>query len=85
MERDPTKFVSLEDYQAGVGMLKTYLARRMESVQGQISGSIPATKAGQAQNPEALVPSSDIDLHLLGDVTMGFFDSSVQFNPFKGK
>jgi spore coat protein CotH len=71
VERDPTKFVTFEKYQESLTMLKMYLGRRLESVKGQIAGAIPSCKAGQKQFPEAAVSFEEIDLHLLGDVTMG--------------
>ncbi|MBQ4426554.1 MAG: CotH kinase family protein [Oscillospiraceae bacterium] len=74
IERDPTKFVTLEEFDEGCAMLKEYLSRRSESVRGQLSGEIPATKAGQAEHPERLVSAEGVDLHALGDVTMGIAD-----------
>ena len=71
VERDPAKFVTFEKYQESLTMLKMYLGRRLESVKGQIAGAIPSCKAGQKQFPEAAVSFEEIDLHLLGDVTMG--------------
>ena len=82
VERDPTKLVSFEEFCAGKEMLERYMARRMESVRGQISGTIPSTKAGQAEHPELLTGTDGIDLHVLGDVTMGFMDGRQDLSGF---
>lgn len=74
VERDPTKFVSMEEFDAGCAMLKEYMQRRMMSVRYQLSGEIPATKAGQAEHPEKRVSTEGINLHAMGDVTMGIAD-----------
>lgn len=74
IERDPTRFISMDEFDAGTAMLKKYLLRRSESVRGQLLGVIPATKAGQLAHPEALISVDGIDLHALGDVTMGIAD-----------
>lgn len=84
IERDPTKFVTLEEFDAGTAMLKQYLSRRSESVRGQLSGEIPATKAGQAESPELLISAEGIDTHTLGDVTMGIADERQDMSALMG-
>ena len=84
VERDPTKFVSMEEFDGGAAMLKTYLQRRLQSVRGQLSGEIPATKAGQKERPELLVSVDGIDLHALGDVTMGIADGRQDLSGLLG-
>ena len=84
VERDPTKFVSLEEFESGVNMLQEYLLKREQSVRGQLSGAIPSTKQGQKENPGLLVPVDGIDLHALGDVTMGFADERQDLSGMLG-
>lgn len=74
VERDPTKFVTLREFDEGLAMMKRYLRLREQSVRGQLAGRIPADKAGQEAHPELLVGTEGLDLHALGDVTMGIAD-----------
>ena len=71
VERDPTKFCTLEEFQAGVAALETFCALRTESVSGQLSGAIPATDQGQAEDPLSLVDASSLTLSDLGTMGMG--------------
>lgn len=71
VERDPTKFCTLEEFQAGVSALETFCALRTESVSGQLSGAIPATDQGQAEDPLSLVDASSLTLSDLGTMGMG--------------
>ena len=71
VERDPTKFCTLAEFQAGVSALETFCALRTESVSGQLSGAIPATDQGQAGDPLSLVDASSLTLSDLGTMGMG--------------
>lgn len=71
VERDPTKFCTLEEFQAGVSALETFCALRTESVSGQLSEAIPATDQGQAGDPNSLVDASSLTLSDLGTMGMG--------------
>ena len=71
VERDPTKFCTLAEFQAGVSALETFCALRTESVSGQLSGAIPATDQGQAGDPNSLVDASSLTLSDLGTMGMG--------------
>ncbi|MBR4209708.1 MAG: CotH kinase family protein [Lachnospiraceae bacterium] len=84
IERDPTKFVSMEQFTAGYTMLKEYMARRTLSVRGQLSGTVPSTKEGQLARPEALISHEGIDLHAMGDVTMGIADERQDLSGLMG-
>lgn len=69
VERDPTKFCTYEEFEAGVEALGLFCELRVQSVDGQLSGSIPTTDKGQAADSSALVDASALDLSVLG--TMG--------------
>jgi len=69
VEKDPTRFYTYEEFQAGVETLRAFCRLRAQSVSGQLDGSIPSTTEGQAQEPSALVDASSIDLSAMG--TMG--------------
>ena len=71
VRRDPTKFVSYEEFEAGAQTLRLFCRLRRESVEGQLAGLIPADREGQAEHPELLLSPDGLVLHTLGDVTMG--------------
>lgn len=71
VERDPTKFCTAEEFQAGTAALETFCALRTESVSGQLAGSIPSTAAGQEADSAALVDASDLNLSDLGAMEQG--------------
>lgn len=71
VQSDPTKFCSYEEFEKGVSVLKEFCELRAESVSGQLSGAIPSTSDGQAQDPSAFVDASDIDISDMGSMNMG--------------
>ena len=71
VRRDPTKFVSYEEFEAGAQMLRLFCRLRRESVEGQLAGRIPFDRKGQAKHPEMLLIPDGLNLHAMGDVTMG--------------
>ncbi|MEK3884770.1 CotH kinase family protein [Paenibacillus sp. PL2-23] len=66
VEQDPTAFYTLEEFQAGVAELKKLGELRAQSIKGQLDGTIPSTTEGQANNAEALIDASSINLQALG-------------------
>ncbi len=71
VERDPTKFCTVEEFQAGTAALKAFCALRTESVSGQLAGSIPSTTAGQTADSTALMDASDLNLSDMGAMEQG--------------
>ena len=71
VEKDPTKFCSTEDFEAGVAALREFCLLREKSVLGQLSGIIPATDAGQTENGSTLVDASHLTLSDMGTMNMG--------------
>ncbi len=71
VQNDPTAFYSYEEYTEAVDMLYTFCMLRAESVAGQLNGTIPSTTAGQQEQPELLVDSSQIQLSVMGAMNMG--------------
>ena len=69
VERDPTKFCTCEEFEAGVSALSTFCELRTQSVSGQLAGIIPATDEGQAADGSALVDADRLTLSHMG--TMG--------------
>lgn len=68
VEKDPTKFCTYEEFEAGAETLKEFCLLRAESVKGQLEGSIASTSEGQTQNPEALVDASEINMSTMGNM-----------------
>ena len=68
VERDPTKFCSYEEFQSSVDLLKDFCTLRTLSVQGQLAGTIPATRETQAANPASLLDASMLNLSDMGDM-----------------
>lgn len=69
VERDPTKFCTCEEFEAGVSALSTFCELRAQSASGQLAGSIPTTDEGQAADGSALVDADRLTLSHMG--TMG--------------
>lgn len=69
VEKDPTKFCTVEEFEAGVAALRQFCLLRSESVRGQLDGTIPTTDEGQAAAKATLVDTGDLNLSDMG--TMG--------------
>lgn len=54
------------DFCPAVEQLKLFLQRKSESVIGQLNGSIPSDRDSQANAPETLTNTSDMDVRLMG-------------------
>lgn len=63
---DPTAFYTPEAFEKAMPVFKALIALRMESIQGQLNGSVPSTTAAQKANPELLIDASTVDLNVLG-------------------
>lgn len=68
VESDPTKFCTYEEFKKGVSVLKEFCLLRAESVSGQLSGTIPSTSEGQAQDSSALVDASGLTVSDMGSM-----------------
>ena len=71
VERDPTKFCTYEEFEAGVEALKMFCDLRVESVEGQLAGTIPSTSAGQSADNTALVDAAGLTLSDMGTMNQG--------------
>lgn len=71
MEKDPTKFYSCEQFEAGVEALREFCLLREKSVEGQLSGVIPSTAAGQSADRSALIDASHVALSDMGTMDRG--------------
>jgi len=66
IEKQPTEFYTYEEFQTGVATLKEFCSLRMESIEGQLNGTIPATSSGQSADSSALVDGSGIKTSDMG-------------------
>ena len=71
VKADATAFYTFDDYQKAVSALITLGNLRSESVQGQLDGTVPSTTATQAENKDALIDSSQLNLNDLGSMMGG--------------
>ncbi|GFI17143.1 hypothetical protein IMSAGC009_02312 [Lachnospiraceae bacterium] len=71
VEEDVTRFCTYEEFLKGVDTLKEFCLLRAESIKGQLSGEIPSTSQGQAQDNTSLIDASDIDISAMGGMEMG--------------
>ena len=71
VEKDPTSFVSHEDFLTGTETLKSFCNLRAESVSGQLDGTIPSTSEGQNTDSSSLVDASSINLSDMGSQNTG--------------
>ena len=71
VEKDPTKFCTYEDFEAGVEAIRSFCSLRKESVQAQLDGNIPSTTEGQREDSSSLVDGSALDLSLMGSMGGG--------------
>lgn len=71
VEKDPTKFYTYEEFETGAAALKEFCRLRKESVESQLSGSIPADSFGQAEDSSTLVDASHLNLSDMGTMEHG--------------
>lgn len=71
VEKDPTKFCTTEEFQAGVEALEDFCLLRAQSVQGQLEGTIPSTDDGQSADSSTLVDASSVDISAMGTMNNG--------------
>ena len=79
VERDPTKFCTYQEFEAGVQALTAFCTLRSQSVDGQLSGSIPSTNKGQAADSSNLVDASTLSLAQMGTMEEGRPGASSAF------
>ena len=70
-ENDPSAFFTMEAHGKAVSTLKTFCAKRAESVRGQLEGTVPSTTQGQRENKDALIDASEISTADMGKMDNG--------------
>ncbi len=71
VEKDPTKFCEVSDFEKAVETIRSFVSLRFESIEGQLNGTIGSTDAAQTANPDALIDASDINLSDMGSMGGG--------------
>lgn len=71
VEKDPTRFYTISEFETGVETLRQFLTLRIQSVEGQLAGTIPATSDGQRLNSSALIATGNLVLSDMGAMNMG--------------
>ncbi len=71
VEKDPTKFCTYQEFQTGVATLKEFCQLRIESISGQLAGTIPADSQGQAEAPETLIDAGELSIQDMGSMNGG--------------
>lgn len=71
VERDPTKFCTYAEFEAGAEALRSFCRLRTQSVSGQLAGTIPSTSSGQSENGAALADASGLSLSDMGTMNRG--------------
>jgi hypothetical protein len=70
LEKDMSKFFTMDEFEKAVETLKTFCSKRAESVSGQLDGTIPSTSSGQ-RNSETLVDAGEISTSDMGSMGSG--------------
>ena len=68
VEKDPTKFCTYEEFEAGIETLKAFCLLRAESISGQLEGTIASTSDGQLQSSDTLIDASGINISDMGSM-----------------
>ena len=68
---DPNALYDYDEYDAAAETLYHVVKLRGESILGQLDGTIPSTEAGQRADDSALIAADNIDLSLMGSMSMG--------------
>ncbi len=66
LQIDPTAFYTYAEHQKAVTTFLEFNNLRMQSIQGQLNGTIPSTNEGQKKNPSALIDCSNLNLSDMG-------------------
>ncbi len=85
VEKDPTKFCTYEEFETGVETLREFCTLRLESISGQLEGTVPSTSEGQQQEGANLVDASHIEIADMGSMGRGGFGGAPGERPDNGE
>ncbi|MCM1040250.1 MAG: CotH kinase family protein [Ruminococcus sp.] len=66
IEKDPTKFCTYDEFETGVSALKEFCTLRIQSINGQLEGTIPSTADEQAADASGLIDGSSVSISAMG-------------------
>ncbi len=69
VEKDPTAFCTVDEFQTARETLKSFLAIRTESIRRQLAGEL--STVSEEQEKQDMVDASDLDLQSLGALVVG--------------
>ena len=72
IEKQPVSFYTYEEFQTGIAALKEFCTLRLESIEGQLNGTIPSTSSGQSADSSSLVDGSSVNVSDMGSMGGGF-------------
>lgn len=70
VEKDPTKFCTYEEFQTGASTLKNFCLLRLESIKGQLNGTIGTTS--ETQTDDTLINADSININDMGSMGGNF-------------
>ncbi len=68
VEKDPTKFCTLEEFDTAVEAMLKFVELRSESIKGQLEGTIPSRSSEQADKPDELIDASELNINDMGSM-----------------
>ena len=68
VETEENSYYKHDDFAPAVEQLRMFLEKKSESVIGQLNGSIPSDRDEQAEAPETLIDTSDLDVRVMGEM-----------------
>ncbi|WP_029320346.1 CotH kinase family protein [Butyrivibrio sp. AE3004] len=71
VDKDPTKFCTIEEFEKAVQTISEFVNLRCESIQGQLDGTIPSTDSGQKEDSSNLIDASSLTLTDMGSMGGG--------------
>ena len=84
VEKDPTRFFTVEEFENGIQTLREFVTLRCESIKGQLDGTIPSTDSGQKADSSNLINASAITLSDLGSMGGGLGGPGKDHDNSKG-
>ena len=71
VEKDPTKFCEVSEFETAVSTIREFVTLRFESIEGQLDGTIGSTDEAQSADSSTLIDASSIKLSDMGSMGGG--------------
>ena len=79
---DPSSFCTYEEFEKGTETLKEFAKLRVESIEGQLDGTVPSTNEEQEKDSSKLIDASSVNLNDMG--VQGGGEPGKDFGGFGG-